>query len=45
MIFPYKIAQGDTLSIPDVRNSICKGNRIKVINLVKQKGALLAKNV
>ncbi|WP_292435996.1 hypothetical protein [Methylobacter sp.] len=30
-----KIAQGDTLSIPDVRNAIRQGNRIKVINLTK----------
>ncbi|TAK59964.1 aconitate hydratase [Methylobacter sp.] len=30
-----KIAQGDRLSIPDVRNAIRQGNRIKVINLTK----------
>lgn len=28
-----KIAQGDLLSIPDVRNSIRSGNKVKVINL------------
>lgn len=30
-----KIAQGDTLSIPDVRNAIRRGNSVKVINLTK----------
>ncbi len=30
-----KINQGDTLSIPDVREAICQGNNIKVINLTK----------
>ena len=30
-----KIAQGDVLSIPDVRNAIRKGNRVRVINLTK----------
>ncbi len=30
-----KIAQGDVLSIPDVRNAIRKGNRVGVINLTK----------
>lgn len=30
-----KIAQGDLLSIPDVRNAIRKGNRVKVINLTR----------
>jgi aconitate hydratase len=30
-----KIAQGDILSIPDVRNAIRNGNRVKVINLTK----------
>jgi aconitate hydratase len=30
-----KISQGDRLSIPDVRNAIRQGNRIKVINLTK----------
>jgi aconitate hydratase len=30
-----KIAQGDTLSIPDVRNAILKGHSVKVINLTK----------
>ncbi len=29
------IAQGDRLSIPDVRNAIRKGNRVEVINLTK----------
>ena len=30
-----KIAQGDVLSIPDVRNAIRKGSRVSVINLTK----------
>ncbi|MDD4905608.1 MAG: aconitate hydratase [Methylobacter tundripaludum] len=30
-----KIAQGDRLSIPDVRNAISRGNSVKVINLTK----------
>jgi aconitate hydratase len=30
-----KIAQGDRLSIPDVRNAIRQGNSVKVINLTK----------
>ncbi|MDD5579441.1 MAG: aconitate hydratase [Methylobacter sp.] len=30
-----KIAQGDVLSIPDVRNAIRTGSRVKVINLFK----------
>ena len=30
-----KIAQGDVLSIPDVRNAIRNGNGVKVINLTK----------
>jgi aconitate hydratase len=30
-----KIAQDDLLSIPDVRNAIRKGNRVKVINLTR----------
>ncbi|MFZ2407223.1 MAG: aconitate hydratase [Methylobacter sp.] len=30
-----KINQGDRLSIPDVRNAIRQGNRVKVINLTK----------
>jgi aconitate hydratase len=30
-----KIAQGDRLSIPDVRNSISRGNSVKVVNLTK----------
>jgi aconitate hydratase len=30
-----KIAQGDRLSIPDVRNAILKGHSVKVINLTK----------
>ena len=30
-----KIAQGDVLSIPDVRNAIRKGNRVRVINLTQ----------
>jgi aconitate hydratase len=30
-----KVAQGDRLSIPDVRNAIRKGNRVQVINLTK----------
>ena len=30
-----KIAQGDLLSIPDVRNAIRKGNRVQVINLTR----------
>ena len=29
------IAQGDVLSIPDVRNAIRKGNRVRVINLTR----------
>ena len=29
------IAQGDRLSIPDVRNAIGRGNRVGVINLTK----------
>lgn len=30
-----KIAQGDVLSIPDVRNAIRKGTRVRVINLIR----------
>ena len=30
-----KIAQGDVLSIPDVRNAIRNGNRLSVINLTQ----------
>ena len=30
-----KIAQGDVLSIPDVRNAIRNGNSVKVINLTR----------
>ncbi len=30
-----KIAQGDKLSIPDVRNAIRKGNKVQVINLTR----------
>jgi len=30
-----KISQGDKFSIPDVRNAICKGNRIQVNNITK----------
>lgn len=30
-----QIAPGDVLAIPDVRNAICHGNRIKVINLTR----------
>ncbi|MGR9086449.1 MAG: aconitate hydratase [Gammaproteobacteria bacterium] len=30
-----RIAQGDRLSIPDVRNAISKGNRVRVINLTR----------
>ena len=30
-----KIAQGDVLSIPEVRNAIRKGNRVGVINMTK----------
>jgi aconitate hydratase len=30
-----KITQGDRLSIPDVRDSICRGNRVRVVNLTK----------
>jgi aconitate hydratase len=30
-----KIAQGDVLSIPDVRNAIRKGSRVSVINRTK----------
>jgi aconitate hydratase len=30
-----QIAQGDVLSISDVRNAICHGNRVKVINLTR----------
>ena len=30
-----KIAQGDVLSIPDVRNAIRNGNRVRMINLTK----------
>ena len=30
-----RIAQGDVLSIPDVRNAIRKGNRVRVINLTR----------
>jgi aconitate hydratase len=30
-----KIAQGDVLSIPDARNAIRKGNRVKVVNLTQ----------
>ena len=30
-----KIAQGDVLSIPDVRNAIREGNRVRVINLTR----------
>jgi len=30
-----KIAQGDVLSIRDARNTIRKGNRVRVINLTK----------
>ena len=30
-----KIAQGDVLSVSDVRNAIRKGNRLEVINLTK----------
>jgi aconitate hydratase len=29
------INQGDRLSILDVRNAICKGNRVQLINLTK----------
>ena len=31
-----KIVQGDRLSIPDVRNAICKGNKVQVINLTRK---------
>jgi len=30
-----KIAQGDLISIPDVRNAINQGNSVKVVNLTK----------
>ena len=30
-----RISQGDKFSIPDVRNAICKGNRIQVNNITK----------
>jgi aconitate hydratase len=30
-----RIAQGDTLSIPDVRNTIRQGHSVKVINLTQ----------
>jgi len=32
-----EIAQGDVLSIPDVRKAIQKGNRVKVVNLTQNK--------
>ncbi len=30
-----RIAQGDSLTIPDVRNAIGNGNNVKVINMTK----------